>query len=464
MSLMTRILRYAVGTKGNGNRRVYIQNHDDLNSINFRPHSRFTIKETAKEIILTLDDSGERKVYESRRGDSIVEISDKKITAFIGKFARYVTVKLKSNEIRITRHHLEVQVVKRESSFHKNIKRKTITTASLFSGVMHLSHSMHEGLKKAGFKPKICFANEIDATASRLNAMNPIWDSATKDAVLVVDDIQTMDMAMLPNYADHLEIALPCTGQSLMITADKKDILHPETGKLFIRTTEAISKINPATLTIECTPRLLTSVTFLCLEDFLNKNGYVFEVTTLKGSDYGDFEHRNRFCLFAVSKGLKELFPPLKGIESLRHVNPQVFADIKDDIPLNSPLWKEYNHVKKRDNMKSLGYRNVLISDDDKNMPAIVAGYSAPKAGAPFIPHPSNEKLQRQLTVSEHNKIRKFPPRLADAILKLSMGLLAGQTRTNVTAAHKLGGNSVSPSPWEALMFHMFSGLGGKQV
>lgn len=459
MNSLTRILRYAVGTKENGNRRIYIQNHDDLNSINFHPHARFSIKETAKEVILTRDDNGERKVYASKRGDSIVEISDKKITDFIGSCARYVTVKLKANQIRITRHHLEVQIDARENKFHKSIKSKVITTGSLYSGVMHLSHAMHQGLVMAGFKPRIKFANEIDEIAAKLNAVNPIWKSAANNALLVVDDIQTMDMSLLPNYVDHLEVALPCKGQSLMITAGKRDILHPDTGKLFIRTTEAIAKMNPATLTIECTPRLLHSITFLCLEDFLTKNGYSFEVTTLKGSDYGDFEHRNRFCLFAVSKGLKGLFPSLKDIELFRHPNPQTFAEVKDDIPLNSPMWKTYNHVRQRDNMKHLGYRNVLIADDEINMPAIVSGYSSAKAGSPFVPHHSNPKLQRQLTVNEHNKIRKFPEALADAILKLSKGLLAGQTRSNVKAAHRVGGNSVSPGPWKTLMFHMFSGL-----
>jgi DNA (cytosine-5)-methyltransferase 1 len=459
MHSLTRILRYAVGTKINGNRRVYIQNHEDLNSINFHPHARFSIKETAKEMILSLNENGERKVYASKRGDSIVEVSDKKITDFIGRCARYVTVILRANEIRITRHHLEMQIEARETKFYKSIKKKVITTGSLYSGVMHLSHSMHQGLKMAGFRPRIKFANEMDEVAAKLNAANPIWKSAARNALLVVDDIQTMDMSLLPSYVDHLEVALPCNGQSRMTAPDKRDILHPVTGKLFIRSTEAIAKLNPATLTIECTPSLLGSITFHCLEDFLLKNGYEYEVTTLKGSDYGDFEHRNRFCLFAVSKGLKGLFPSLKDIELFRHPNPQTFAEIKDDIPLTSPLWKEYKHVKQRDNMKNVNYRNVLISDDDRNMPAIVAGYSAPKAGSPFVPHPTNPKLQRQLTVNEHNKIRKFPEDLANEILKLSKGLLAGQSRTNVKAAHKVSGNSVSPGPWKTLMFHMFSGL-----
>mgnify|MGYP005990515515 CR=1 FL=1 len=459
MLSVTRILRYAVGSKGNGNRRVYIQNHNALNSANFFPHARFSIKETANEIILTLNESGERKVYESRRGDSIVELCDKKISQFIGDCAKYVTVKLVANQIRISRHHAEVQRTTRENHFHKSIKKKVITTASLFSGVGHLTYCMHKGLEKAGFTPKIKFANEIDSVVANLNAINPIWKSSTKDATLVVDDLQTMDLSLLPNYVDHLEIALPCTGQSTMISPDKRDILHPVTGKLFIRTLEAITKSNPATLTIECTPRLLESTTFLCIEDYLNKFGYSFETTTLRGSDFGDFEIRSRFCLFAVSKGLKHLFPSLESINMFHQTNQHTFADIKDDIADDSALWKTYSHVKKRDDMKHLGYRNVLIGDEAKSMPAILATYSSPKAGSPFIPHGTNPELQRQITVNEHNKIRQFPKTLADGILKLSKGLLAGQTRTNVKAAHRIGGNSVSPSPWKALMFHMFSGL-----
>lgn len=455
----TRILRYAVGKKPNGNRRVYIQNHDDLESINFVPHARFNTKETANDFILTLDENGSRKVIESKRGDSIVEVCDKRITNFIGDDARYVTVKLSENEIRFSRHYSEVQRQKRETNFFKDIKKKVITTASLYSGVAHLSYCMHVGLKKAGFKPRIKFANEIDPIAANLNASNPIWKEATKDATLLVDDIETMDFSLLPTYVSHLEIALPCTGQSNLISADKRDILHQITGKLFIRTLEAISRMNPATLTIECTPNLLNSLTFSCIKDYLDKNGYSFETTTLKGTDFGCFEVRERFCLFAVSTGLKGLFPSLKNINILHHINPCTFADIKDDIADTSPLWKEFKHVRKRDTMRNLGYRNVLIEDGARKMPAIVATYSSPKAGSPFCPHPTNPNLQRQLTVNEHNKIRKFPQALADKILKLSRGLLAGQTRTNVKAAHKIAGNSVSPGPWEALMFYMFAGL-----
>jgi DNA (cytosine-5)-methyltransferase 1 len=457
----TKILRYAVGQKDNGNRRVYIQNHEDLTSINFLPHSRFSVQDAGEEIVLTLDNNGGRKVYESKRGDSIVELSDKIISNFIGKFARYVTVKLVSNKIHISRYRSELQREKREGNFLKNINSNMILTASLYSGVGHLSYCMHQGLREAGFSPRIIFANEIDPTAARINAVNPIWASAAKDALLMVDDIQTLDMSLLPSYVDHLEIALPCTGQSKLISKSKRDILHPVTGKLFIKTLEAITKINPATLTIECTPGLLKSVTYLCIEDFLKKSGYSFQTTTLKGTDFGGFEVRERFCLFAVSKGLEGLFPNIERVDAYHCKNEQTFKDIKDDIADDSILWKEYNHVKKRDKMKN-GYRNVLVLDDDNQMPAIVASYSAPKAGSPFCPHPSNSNLQRQLTVNEHNKIREFPDAVANAILKLSKGLLPGQTRTNVTAAHKLGGNSVSPRPWRALMFHMFSGLNTK--
>ncbi|MFT7009513.1 MAG: DNA (cytosine-5)-methyltransferase 1 [Colwellia sp.] len=458
MFLFTRILRYAVGTKENGNRRIYIQNFEFLNDVSFFPNSRFDITVTAKEIILKLNEVGQRKVILSKRGDSIIELSDKLITNFIGSCAKFVTVKLSNNEIRISHHHMEVQRTIREFNFTKAIKRKELTTASLYSGTGALSYTMGEGLKDAGFEPRIKFANEIDEIAAKLNtSYNPIWDNAAPDACFVMDDIQSMDMSVMPKYVDHLEISLPCPPYSALTSKDRRDIAHP-LGKLFMRTTEAIARLNPATLTIECTTHLLNSNAFLCISDFLSLHGYSFETTVLKGTEFGDFEQRKRFCLFAVSSGLKGLFPSLNKIDLLHHINPQTFADIKDDIPEDSPLWKEFGHVKKRDSMPHLNYRNVLIGDKDKSMPALLAS-SSPKAGAPFVCHPSNPNLQRQITVEEHTKIRKFPERLAQATNKLGKGLLPGQVRTNKTAAHKLLGNSVCPGPWRTLMFYMFSGL-----
>lgn len=458
MLSLTRILRYAVGNKKNGNRRLYLQNFEFLNDVSFFPNSRFDIAVTAKEIILKLNKFGQRKVILSKRGDSIVELSDKLITNFVGPCAKFVTVKFSNNEIRISRHHMEVQRTKREFNFTKAIKRKVITTASLYSGTGALTYTMGEGLKDAGFESRIKFANDIDEIAAKLNtSYNPIWDNAHPEACFVMDDIQSMDMSIMPKYVDHLEISLPCPPYSALTSRDRRDIHHP-LGKLYMRTTEAISRLNPATLTIECTTHLLNSNAFLCISDFLTLNGYSFETTVLKGTDYGDFEHRKRFCLFAVSSGLKGLFPSLAKIDLLHHFNPLIFADIKDDIPNDSPLWKEFNHVKERDSMPHLNYRNVLIGDDDKAIPAILAS-NAPKAGAPFVVHPTNPNLQRQVTVEEHTKIRKFPERLAQAINKLGEGLLPGQFRTNKTAAHKVSGNSVCAGPWRTLMFYMFSGL-----
>ena len=459
MISLTRIMRYAVGSKDNGNCRVYIQNHDDLGSINFIPHARYTVSNTTQEFVLTLNESGEKKVIESKKGASIIELCDKKISKFIGQ-AKFVSVKLKENEIRIRIEHTEKKRMIRERNFNRNIKSKSITTGSIYSGTGFLTYVMHEGLKRAGFNPKIRFATDFDETASHLNThYNPIWKSATKDASFVMDDLQTMDMDLMPTYVDNLEIAQPCTSYSALCPKDKKDIDHPITGKLFIPTINTIAKMNPATITLECTPKLLESNAFKCIEDALIKMGYVFETIFLRGKDFGDFEERKRFCLFAVSKGLKHLFPKLSGVLSLSSVNTRRFAEIKEDIPLDSPLWKTYDHVKKRDTITHLGYRNCLVQDDAISMPALVATYNSPKAGSPFVPHPTDNKLQRKISVKEHTLIRKFPSTLADAVVKLSKGLLKGQKRTNEGKAHMVCGNSVSPSPFEALMYYMFSGL-----
>lgn len=459
MNLFTRVLRYAVGYKENGNRRVYIDNIEDLSDINFIPHSRFDIAEVKGEMVLTINENGRRKVIESKRGASIVELSDKEFSRFIGDEACYVSATLVENQIRIKVHHMEQQRIIREQKFKSNIKRKTVSTASLYSGTGALSYWVHKGLEKAGFKARLKFANEIDETAARINAnYNPIWDTAAKDATFLVDDIETADMSLFPDYVDHVEIAQPCQPYSKLIDASKKDINHQVAGKLFIKTIQAISKMNPATLTIECTSLFSKSLAFQCITDALSKSGYSFETTELKGSDFGGIEIRNRFALFAVSKGLRGLFPSLKNISSMCYPNTVPFKAIKDEVCEQSPLWKEYNHVKKRNDMKHLGFRNVLVDDEALSMPALIAS-SAPKAGSPFIPHPTDNSLQRQVSVKEHTLIRKFPSKLANAIIALGEGLLPGQSRTNKAAAHRLCGNSVSPGPWETLMTYMFSGL-----
>lgn len=457
MSFIKRKYRYKIGRKSStGFARIYIQNAIDLAAAKFIPDCNFDVLITAKNITLKVVKHGPRKVIRSKKNASIVELTNKAIDKFCAG-AEYVSVTLRKGKIVISLHALEQLKKDRELSFIKMLSEGRITTASLYSGIGALAFHLHRGFSNLGISSEIQYANELDPTAAELNVnFNPIWENAGKNAQMVCDDIQSMDLDDLPQNIGLLEIAIPCVGYSRLTKSENKDISHPLTGKLFIRTIELIRAINPCTLLIECTPGFRDSDTLGCITDQLKMLGYNYQVIMIKGSEHGDFEHRQRFCLFAISKGVQNLFPNLHDIKPST-VASKRFGSIMDKVSDVDAAWKTYEHVKARNNMKHMGYRNVVINESTIHMPAMLASYGSPKSGQPFVSHPTNPQLQRMISVREHTKIRKLPHRLAEAICMLSDGVLLGRTRTGKTLAHKLLGNAVSPTPWQKVIEHMFA-------
>jgi hypothetical protein len=456
--MLTQAIKYKIGTLSNGNRRIYIPHTEALNDANFSSETRYRVDLKGKELILTPCTDGNNKVFSTSRGENVIELSNKQITAFLGQNSEYITATLKKNLIRISLHYQEQRRITREQHFKANLGRLTLTNGSLYAGPGILSLSMHDGMKQAGIKPVMKFANEIDPLAARINAQyNPIWISSHPNALFLQDSIESCDLSLLPTGIDHLDIGQVCTPYSNMTPKAIRDINHKKSGCLFLSTVNAIAQINPATITLECTTLFKDSVAYKSITHALKIYGYQNQCTELKGTDFGDFEHRNRFCLFAYSNGLSDLFPCIETVHQHRKNNEQTIADIKEPLSDDHHSWKSYEHVKRRDEMDNLGYKNILIKDTDNKIPAIVGGYASPKAGAPFLPNPSNKDKQRLLTVLEHCRIRKLPQAMADAIVSLGNGSLSGQSRTNVSAAHRLLGVSVSPTPWHVLSYVMFS-------
>ncbi|MGK2231290.1 MAG: hypothetical protein ACI92O_000448 [Colwellia sp.] len=455
--MLTQKIKYKIGTLSNGNRRIYIPNTEALNDANFCSQTRYQVDFKPKQLVLTPSLDGANKVFNTSRGENVIELCNKQVTDFLGDDCQYITATLKRNQIIISFHHLEEQRIKREKHFKDNLSKYKLTNGSLYAGAGILSLNIHDGMKQAGIKPIMKLANEIDPLAARINAhFNPIWKASHPNALFLQDNLETCDISSLPTGIDHLDIGQVCTPYSNMTPKAIRDIDH-NAGRLFLSTINAIARINPATITLECTTLFKGSVAFKSITHALNVSGYQYQCTSLKGTDFGDFEHRNRFCLFAYSNGLADLFPNIDTVHEHRSTNNQTIADIKETLNDDHKSWKTYEHVKSRNTMDNLGYKNILIQDTDIKIPAIVGGYAAPKAGAPFLAHPKNKSKQRLLTVLEHCRIRKLPKSMTDAIVALGNGSLSGQSRTNVTAAHRILGVSVSPSPWKVLSFVMFS-------
>ena len=109
-------------------------------------------------------------------------------------------------------------------------------------------------------------------------------------------------------------------------------------------------------------------------------------------------------------------------------------------------------HVKKRDSMPNVGYRNCVYFGNETSMTTIPASYGPPKAGTPMIAHPTIPSLQRQVQPNEHANLRQLPASLKDVVVSVWKGVHPlVSSRGSASAAHRLLGNGVSRKVWTSL-------------
>ena len=312
-----------------------------------------------------------------------------------------------------------------------------------------LSYHLKQGLKRQGVESQIAFANDNNELAMACNlAGNPMWDNATDDASVVVDDLQAIECGDL-REVDYVSVGYPCVGFSLLAAEENRDLLHAQCGTLFIPLVAALREMNPAIIIFENTPRFGESMTL----DMIKRSfpDYNFTQSVVDGHQFNELESRKRVCVIATSKGLPAF--DIGFIKSLYTDEPKpTVGDYLKPIASDSPVWREMAHVKARDEMKHLGYRNCLYYGHEEKMVTLPASYGPPKAGVPMIAHPTNKDLQRQVQVDEHGGLRALPDRLMSVVLDVWKGRHAMVSkRGSASAAHRLLGNGVSKKIWESI-------------
>jgi DNA (cytosine-5)-methyltransferase 1 len=275
-----------------------------------------------------------------------------------------------------------------------------------------------------------------------------MWDNATDDAHVVIDDLHALNIDGLPEV-DMVTIGYPCVGFSKLAAIENKDLLHPQCGALLIPLVAALRQMNPTFFIIENTPCFATSQTLALIQKALPD--YNFEQTVLDGHDFNELESRKRACVVATSKGLPR-FDVTKINSIYADMEPPKVGDYLEDIPLDSPVWREMAHVKARDTMDNVNFKNHVYYGDENKMVTLPASYSSPKAGTPMIGHPVDMKLQRQVQVDEHSNLRCLPLKLKDVILEVWLGINSlVSAKGSASAAHRLLGNGVSKKVWNSV-------------
>ena len=249
---------------------------------------------------------------------------------------------------------------------------------------------------------------------------------------------------------DVLEAGIPCQGASLSGRAKNaiaKSEDHPDVGHLIAAFIAILARVNPAVLVFENVPPYQGSASAAILRTTLRERGYEVLEMLLDGENFNALEHRKRYCLVAVSKGLQVAQIDLQMPET----QTRKLGEILDQVPDESDAWKEvpYLHAKQvRDEASGKGFAMQIVDAQSPRVGTIGKGYAKWRSTEPLVrgnqTHPTKLRL---LTPAEHAAVKGIPAVLVE-------GLPA-------TTAHELLGQSVLYEPFRALGKAIASALSG---
>ena len=163
---------------------------------------------------------------------------------------------------------------------------------------------------------------------------------------------------------------------------------------------------------------------------------YNVQEAVFDGADWGVLEHRERFCLVAITHGLSF---DLASVQPGAVTAPRLGA-ILDAVPADSPAYREVAYLKakeEKDRAAGKGFSVPYLTPDSARVPTLRKGYHKGGSCDARLMHPTNPDLSRLLTAREHARCKRIPE-----------GLVGG---LNQTTAHELLGQSILFAPFRAL-------------
>lgn len=439
---ITKIFNYSLKHLKSGAARVYVQNAHALRAAGFLADKTINIEYAKAKVVITCDETGENSVQATRRGE-LIELRNKKLANSFKGLNR-VTITVRSGRIIISISKADSDRLKREELLEKNIELGKVRLGSLYSGIGQTSHALKVGLKRVGLETEHALSSDINELALSVQLEgNPIWHDHSEDAVVIADDISNIDFDNAPQV-DVLEIGYLCYNQSTLSPKSSRDLDHPKIGSKFIPTVNAIKKLNPAVIVIECAVPFLQSKTYSLMKKEII--GYNFEETRISGYEHGDFEERKRCFILATSEGLSRA--KLDNFQPPQTVTRPKIQSIMDAVPVGDKSWKIMQHVKDKLKDDRLNFKHKVYNGSETKIAAIPATYNSPKIGSPMV-QAEDSNLLRLFSYAEHSRIRDIPKSLFEVLDRVAKGehpLVS--KRGNVTAVQTMLGNGISPKAW----------------
>jgi DNA (cytosine-5)-methyltransferase 1 len=355
--------------------------------------------------------------------------------------AEKVRVVIRLGRIVVTAVDKDLRIQERLARLKYKLRNnEPLAVSSLFHGGGVLDRAIHSGLERHGIASYVRVGIELEESyldASLRN--NPmLW---RPDSFAICSDIRDVKRGDDIPACDLVVAGIPCTGASRSGKAKNKLSAteeHPSAGSLFVNFLDFVRYSNPAMAILENVPDYLTSTSMMVIRSVLGSLGYRLFECVLDGNAYGALENRSRMAVVAYTEGMIDSLRvqdvlPLRNKES-------TLASVLEEIAPDHESWKSYEYLglkEQRDMAAGKGFRRQLLDGDSPSCGCIGRGYAKARSTEPFIRHPTNQRLSRLLTVSEHARIKTIPEEMVHGV--------------SATTAHEILGQSVIFAAFEAL-------------
>lgn len=408
------------------NRRIWLEG-ESLNTIGFTVDTLFQVEcdiDNLRVILRAVPHTEENIALHAQRKlhkvsgrkmvgwtKPIVDVCNSNITSVFeqaygeqGRFAAYAY----QGVIVFTTHPDDAKRLSRELSLAKNLSKGEITEGSAFTGIGISTNAIHEGYQRAGLKPRLKWAVELEGR---------YLDSAKKNspevfagARLFTGYVEEIEKELI-EPVNSFSFSMSCTDHSNVGKA-KKGLTNAEDGASATQVFGVLGLIyaaNPAILISENVPSAKNSMTYTLLRKELDRLGYDVHDMLLTQKHSGSLDRRERYWFIAVSKGLN-----IDPQTLIPQETPLVFGtvgEILDEEP--DATWFPMANFEKREAKNIAAGRNFkinLVDESSKVVGTIPRNYTKHQVSNPHLT--DHNGRYRLFTKHEHARLKLVPERL----------------------------------------------------
>lgn len=426
-----------------GKPRIWLEG-GEISRAGLKAGDSYSVTIAGGSVILRADPNGNRVISRKpKKSGEDLPIIDLNSSELLSLFEGMSAIRMVQFEGEIYLSPIPTELRKKDRLRRLRSKLENgepLTMGSISHGGGVLSHAIHTGLEEAGVPTRLAWANEIrPELLEHASKHNSTWTDGT---VMIAAPMQefAFDQRAMSHIkpTDIVEAGLPCSGASVAGRAKRGTSMpeeHPEVGHLVVAGLMIMARANPAIFLLENVIPYSSSASASILRNQLRDLGYSTHETILRGADTNALEHRERWCLVAVTEGLDFSW------DMLQFPDKEVvrLSEALDDLPLDQQSWSEMRGLKakeERDKAAGKGFMMQIYDADATKVNAITKGYAKIRSTDPKHRHPEDPNLLRQFTPTEHARIKQVPPELIEGL--------------SATVAHELLGQGINYEPFRA--------------